>query len=250
MAKLYTYFTHGEFGQIKHDFEQIFVIDVLRATTTMAVALENGVKEIYPVASEQDALEKKEKLKANGVKNVVLAGERRGEKIASFDYGNSPLEFMNKSISGKTVVMTTSNGTQALQKCKDVKSIYILANANLKSTAKMLQPDRDAAIICAGSHLEFSIEDALCAGLFINIAANDAIWEFNDQSRFAVDFIKTRLPSYPPNSVDFYQEIKGGIHARRLFSLNAEKDVKFSCRFDIYESCVIFDGESVYSGRK
>ena len=98
MAKLYTYFTHGEYGHIDHQFEQVYIIDVLRATTTMIVALHNGVNCIYPVETVEEAMSLKKKLSMIHEDGLYLAGERRGEKISGFDLGNSPSNIDNDNL--------------------------------------------------------------------------------------------------------------------------------------------------------
>jgi 2-phosphosulfolactate phosphatase len=89
----------------------VFVIDILRATTSMCAALTHGAKAIIPVASTEEALRLAQTL---GSDDVLLAGEKNCLRIPGFQLGNSPLEMTESAVKGKTIIVTTSNGTQAL----------------------------------------------------------------------------------------------------------------------------------------
>src|SRR5262245_66691650 len=90
----------------------VLVIDVLRASTSIITALINGCAAVIPVTTAEEAHQRAAALPSH---TVLIAGERRGEPLAGFDLGNSPLDFTVERVSGKTLIMTTSNGTQALQ---------------------------------------------------------------------------------------------------------------------------------------
>ena len=93
----------------------VFVIDILRATTTMCAALHNGARALIPVAATEEALRLAQTI---GSADVLLAGERQAVRIPGFHLGNSPLEMTEAAVRGKTLVVTTSNGTQALLACQ------------------------------------------------------------------------------------------------------------------------------------
>ena len=103
--------------------KQVVVIDVLRATTSMVVMLENGAERVNPVASLEEA-------RGWGEKGYLMAGERNGFKVDGFDFGNSPQEFTKDKVGGKSVVMTTTNGTHALSLCKMARIVYVGAFLN------------------------------------------------------------------------------------------------------------------------
>ena len=100
------------------------VIDILRATTNIAMILENGCSAIYPCASPEMALELARKLRQrHGAEKIILGGEQDGNPIEGFDGGNSPLEYTRRRISGKTLILSTSNGTKtlsAVQRCGEI----------------------------------------------------------------------------------------------------------------------------------
>lgn len=141
------------------------VIDVLRAASSIATALANGCNEIIPVAEAQEAFSFAEQFPRA---LLLLAGERHGRRIEGFDLGNSPKEFKPETVAGKTIVMTTTNGTRALLWCEGAEKIYILSLLNLRSITQSLRNcDKDIVIVCSGQDGEESLEDTVCAGLLI-----------------------------------------------------------------------------------
>lgn len=137
------------------------VIDVLRATSTIITALAYGCKEVLPVETVQQA-------RACQQPGDWLGGERFCKKIAGFNAGNSPYEYMDENIRDKKVVLTTTNGTRAIQKSS--KSTHILAGAFINASdcvAIALSLRKDIVLLCAGAQDVFALEDGLCAGLFV-----------------------------------------------------------------------------------
>jgi 2-phosphosulfolactate phosphatase len=144
------------------------VFDVLRATSSMVVALHNGARAILPVASIPEALAIRSQQA-----DVLLAGEREGIRIRTeltggreFDLGNSPREFGREVVGDKTIVMTTTNGTRALRASAHAGRILVASFLNLRATADWLineVPSR-LFLVCAGTREEPAYEDALCAG--------------------------------------------------------------------------------------
>lgn len=140
----------------------VLVVDVLRASTTIIAALAAGCAAVTPVA---DPVEARRRAGAGG---ALLAGERRGEPIAGFDLGNSPLEFTRERVGGRTVVLTTSNGTRALLATREASAIGIAAFVNLTAAADWAAAEgRDLVVVCAGERGRRSLEDHVCAGLLV-----------------------------------------------------------------------------------
>jgi 2-phosphosulfolactate phosphatase len=239
MPKLYTYFTPEEFGHFDHSFSQVFVIDILRATTTITTALINGADSVYPVAGKEEAMAFREKL----VGKVWLAGERKGEKIPGFDKGNSPFEYM-AGCSGVKIVMSTTNGTRALAKVNNFSEVFLLANINLKAVLERAAND-NIAVLCSGSHGEFSLEDALTAGIFIRNLCPRSKWEFNDQSLAASKLAESLSDELFPSAERYLREIRKGIHSRRLIALGAEKDINYAGEFNKFSAVAKLDGKRV-----
>ena len=144
----------------------VLVIDVLRASTSIITALINGCDGVVPVASADEAHQRAAALPAG---TVVIAGERRGEPLAGFDLGNSPLDFTAERVRGKTLIMTTSNGTQALLAARGAAAIGVAGLVNLGAAATWAVGERrDVMLVCAGERGAISLEDHACAGLLVD----------------------------------------------------------------------------------
>lgn len=147
------------------------VFDILRATSTMATALHNGAREMVVVGEIDDAL----RWRASDP-HILLAGERNGQRISAdltgsipFDLGNSPREFVRDRILDRRIVITTTNGTRALQACRGAASLLAASFLNLQATARALlqQPGRRIRLIPAGTGAQTSFEDLLGAGALL-----------------------------------------------------------------------------------
>jgi 2-phosphosulfolactate phosphatase len=137
------------------------VVDVLRASTTIIAALASGADGIVPVAHPDDA-------RSRAGTGVLVAGERRGEKLPGFDLGNSPVEFSATPLLGRTVVFTTSNGTRALLATRGAAAVGIAALVNASAAAAWAAAQRrDVTVVCAGERGALSLEDHVCAGLLV-----------------------------------------------------------------------------------
>jgi len=143
----------------------VVVVDLLRASTTIAVALANGARAVLPAGSTEEALRIAQNLERD---HVVMAGERKSVRIEGFALGNSPLEFTPEAVGGKTVVLSTTNGTQALIAAQGAREVVVGAAVNFSVVVQRaraaLEAAGDLAIVCAGSERRFAIEDAFAAG--------------------------------------------------------------------------------------
>jgi len=142
----------------------VVVIDVVRATTTIVEALANGAGGVFPTASTEEAV----KLAASlGREDALLCGERKGVRVEGFDLGNSPGEFSSDVVTGKKLVMSTTNGTRALVTAAEAELVVVCAFTNLGAVSNFLSSAEDLVIVCAGRQDHFSYDDALCAGHLI-----------------------------------------------------------------------------------
>jgi 2-phosphosulfolactate phosphatase len=143
----------------------VFVIDILRATTSICAALHHGARAIIPVASTEEALRLAQTI---GKSDVLLAGERNCVAIPGFHLGNSPLEMIETTVRGKTLIVTTSNGSQALLACQGAGAVFLASAVNLSAAAERareaLSANQHVLIVCAGREGSFSLDDAYCAG--------------------------------------------------------------------------------------
>lgn len=150
----------------------VAVIDVLRASSSIAAALANGARAVIPLESPDDVVTRAKALERS---DVLLAGERRMLPIPGFDLGNSPLEFTREVVEGKTVLMTTTNGTPAIMNAPGARDVVIASYVNYTAVLTMmrtaLRGGTDVTIVCAGRDRQFAIEDAGCAGRFVHNAS-------------------------------------------------------------------------------
>jgi 2-phosphosulfolactate phosphatase len=148
----------------------VVVVDVLRATTTIAVALYHGAKAVLPAGSTEEALRIAQNLERD---DVLLAGERRSVRIPGFALGNSPHEFEADTVKGKTVVLTTTNGTPALIAAHGAREVIAGSAVNfavmVAKCRQVLEEQGDLAILCAGRERQFALEDAFAAGRLIKV---------------------------------------------------------------------------------
>jgi 2-phosphosulfolactate phosphatase len=146
----------------------VAVIDVLRASTSIAAAVMNGARAVVPFESSEDAVTRS---KAFERSDVLLAGERRTKPIPGFDLGNSPSEFTRDIVEGKTVLMTTTNGTPAITNTAGARDVVVASYVNFTAVQTMLRTalrgGTAITLICAGRERQFGLEDAGCAGRFV-----------------------------------------------------------------------------------
>ena len=146
----------------------VVVIDILRTTTTVIAAMANGAKAVLPAASQDEALRHVANLERDA---VVLAGERKLERIDGFQLGNSPLEMTEDAVRGKTVVMSTTNGTPAIAAAESGAPIIIAAVTNFSAAVvqakEAFEKSQEIVILCSGRDRMFALEDAYAAGRFV-----------------------------------------------------------------------------------
>ena len=163
----------------------VAVIDVLRASTSIAAALANGARAVVPMESSDAAVMRAKSFERA---DVLLAGERKAKPIPGFDLGNSPREFSRSVVEGKTVLMTTTNGTPAIMNTPGARDVVIASYVNYTAVLTMLRTalrgGADITIVCAGRDRQFALEDAGCAGRFVyNVTKKMADVELNDAAQ-------------------------------------------------------------------
>ena len=161
----------------------VAIVDVLRASTTVATALGNGAKTVIPLLGADEVITRSKEFSRSGVK---LAGEQNMLPIAGFDLGNSPQDFTPEAVEGKTILITTTNGTRALLGVTGARDIVIASYVNFTAVLAMMKlaarSNTDITIICGGEEGSFTLEDAACAGRLVraipkrseSVLANDA----------------------------------------------------------------------------
>ena len=142
----------------------VVIIDVFRATSTIAAALHNGAKCVIPVDEVAKAIEISKQI------DGIAAGERDGKLAEGLQHGNSPLEYSKDFIKDKTLVLTTTNGTKLLQMALDNKASTIITGSfpNLSAVCTFLiNENKNVVLGCAGWKDRFNLEDTLFAGAVI-----------------------------------------------------------------------------------
>jgi 2-phosphosulfolactate phosphatase len=160
------------------------VLDILRATSTMVTALGNHALEVIPVAEPEAAFKLQQKA---GIERCLLGGERKGYKIPGFDLGNSPAEYTEAKISGRTVVLCTSNGTKAALWAKEAREVLIGSFLNMIAICdylKSCQVPNDITIVCSGREGNFSLEDFTGAGMIVHLTGSNC--ELTDTAKVAL----------------------------------------------------------------
>lgn len=165
----------------------VVVIDVLRATTTMAYALAAGARSIVPCLEVDEA--RRRRAEANGGDPVLLGGERGGLRIDGFDLGNSPAEYTPERVADHTIYFTTTNGTRALQRCTSAEKVLLGAFVNVSAVAIDLAAAPRVDLVCAGTRGQITRDDTLLAGLLIEKLQrrSPTPCQLNDQAALALD---------------------------------------------------------------
>lgn len=213
------------------------VIDVLRATSTIVTALQNGAKEIIPVASVEFAVKVSGGM-FGGL--TLLGGERNTKKIEGFALGNSPLEYTHDLVNGKSIVLFTTNGTKAIVKAKFSKNLLICSFLNLSIIAKkIVELNNDLEILCAGRNNSFSLEDTYCAGKLIT-ELSKLVEEplLSDTSKASVALSKSFGKSLP-------KMLEDTEHGKILLENGFEEDIKYCCKVNSIEKIPHFSGNVI-----
>lgn len=228
-------FTPAEFRSLRErrlEDAVCVVFDVLRATTSIASALARGAQAVRAVGSISEALEERRRMPS-----ALLAGERGGVRIGGalsggveFDLGNSPREFSAERVAGRVIVMTTTNGTLALQACAGAGEVFAAAFVNLSAVAKAVSASGRSRclLVCGGTGEHAAYEDALAAGAMAEwLGASGA--ELADSALIAAGAwraVKNDLP----------RAIRRSANAGRLLALpDLAADVEFCARMDVFD---------------
>ena len=218
----------------------VAVIDVLRASTTIAAALHNGARAVVPLESPDEAATR---LKAFAREDVVLAGERRMVAISGFDAGNSPLEMVRERVEGKTVLLTTTNGTTALTGVTGARDVVVASYVNFTAVLTMLRAalrgGTDIAVLCAGRERQFSLEDAACAGRYVHhVTKRLGDVDLNDAA-IAATLIDRR---YGENLGRLFE---ASSHGRALAGAGFAEDLRVCATIDAYGVIPIYQERQV-----
>lgn len=198
----------------------VVVVDILRATSAICIAIENNAKGVVPVSSVEEALDYKDK------DNYLLAAERNGKKVRGFKYGNSPLEYYNMDMSNKTLVLTTTNGTKTINIAKRDHDTIIGSFANITSLIKFLKlSTKNIIFLCCGWRGSVNIEDTIfCGAVCDALLRSPKFCTYDDSVLIARNLF---------SSNNLLKIISKSSHSFRLSDSKISKDVKFALKQDL-----------------
>ncbi|HQY12637.1 MAG TPA: 2-phosphosulfolactate phosphatase [Ferruginibacter sp.] len=235
--ELFTCFSPSLLNLYDVDKSIVVIIDVLRATSTIATALFNGAKSIIPVDSVAECIRIGKQI------DSITAGERDGKIAEGLEHGNSPFEYPREFIEGKTLVLTTTNGTKLLHMALDrnAKGVITGSFPNLSAVCDhLLTQNQNVILGCAAWKNRVNLEDTLFAGAVINrIGKNFSI--NCDSSQMAMAIYKEAKP-------DLYKFMKNkeASHYKRLTGFGLEKDIRYCLTEDGANIPVVYgDGKLV-----
>lgn len=213
------------------------VFDVLRATTVMIEALANGAKQIIACETIPKALASRSEIEqltqgdpnAESKTDILMCGERQGLRIEGFDLGNSPFEFPENVVGGKTLVMTTTNGTKAIVHSRLADEILVGAFVNLSALVNELHSRQNVALVCAGTGGEVTGEDVLAAGAVVErLTSTGKFASLNDQAEIArASWEQFKLGQQPLS--ERLRQCRGG---QNLLAHRFERDIDRSAEVD------------------
>lgn len=211
----------------------VVIIDVFRATSTIAAALHNGARCVVPVASVKECVEL-----GLEIPDSITAGERDGKVAEGLSHGNSPLEYPRAFVADKTLVLTTTNGTRLLHMVKDPADIITGSFLNLSAVCDFLvQRGRNVLLACASWKDRFNLEDALFAGAVIERVG--AHFNINCDSACATQSM------YKDAGGQYYEYLKKGAHYKRLSAFGLERDMEYCTTRDVHPVVPILRGREL-----
>ena len=221
-------FSYINTDELAYTGKTTVVIDVLRASTTIIQALQNGAREVIPVASVEFAV------KVSGGMfggQTLLGGERNTKKLEGFALGNSPLEYTPEVVAGKTIILFTTNGSKAIVKAKFSENLFIASFTNLNAVANHLAKlNLDFEILCSGRGNNFSMEDVVCAGkLIAEVQKINKELELTDSAKASVLLSKSAGKS-------LLIMMKQTEHGKVLIENNFTEDIKFCSKINSSET--------------
>lgn len=206
------------------------IIDVFRATSTIAAALDNGAKCVIPVSAVDECIRIGQE-----TNDSITAGERDGKVAEGLQHGNSPLEYAPNFIRGKTLVLTTTNGTRLLHMVQGADTIITGAFLNLSAICNFLiAQDKPVLLGCAAWKDRFNLEDTLFAGAVVNRVA----------SYFSINCDSARAASRLEQSCggNYLDCLKDSSHYHRLSAFGLEEDLAYCTTPDLHPVVPILKG--------
>jgi len=228
-----TCFSPALYPLFKEQDSIVVVVDILRATSAICTAIHHGVASMIPVAGVDEALAYKQQ-------GYLVAAERNAIKLDGFDFGNSPYHFMEESLKGKHIVISTTNGTQAIAAAKNSGEILIGSFLHLDALAKWLHlQNKDIVVLCAGWKNKFNMEDSLFAGALFQELERKGGYDTHCDSTLAMAHLYDRAKH------NLYEFLGRSSHRHRLQDLNLEKDIYYCLTANIFTTIPVYRNGSI-----
>jgi 2-phosphosulfolactate phosphatase len=227
----------------KKDFrgKTVVVIDVLRATTTMIIALENGCSGFIPVSTVEEAMQLAA-LKKDP--DLLLGGERNAMPLEGFHLGNSPRDYRPEKVRGKVVVLTTTNGTQALLAARKAAEVFIGAFLNISALSRRLEETgRDVIIACSGEKSLFCLEDTVCGGAIIDRLEQEGVSLLKNDAAMAAKVL------YEYYEGDIHGMLAGCDWGQYLESVGLGKDLRICAQTDSSQLVPVYREGKIFLDR-
>jgi 2-phosphosulfolactate phosphatase len=198
----------------------VVVIDIFRATSAICTAFQFGVHKMIPVAGLDKAREYKEK-------GFLVGAERDGVPAEGFDFGNSPFSYMTDKIKGQTIVISTTNGTQAIEAARKAKQVVIGSFLNITALCNWLkQQNSEVILLCSGWKNRFSMEDTLFAGAVADRLSASSLPYLLGDAALAAKYMFLSAQKNP------YRLLHESSHKKRLHALGLKEDIKYCLSVD------------------
>lgn len=211
-----TCFLPGQYPLYAQDMGIVVVIDILRATSAMVTAFEHGVRSIIPVGTIEEARN------YIGRDDYIAAAERNGEVVEGFSVGNSPIAFAQMDLKGKTIVMTTTNGTRAINLASGAKKVVIGSFLNLTAlTDWLVKQNENVLLLCSGWKDKFNLEDSVFAGAVMERLLESGKFGMEEDSSISAKYL------YMAARDNVMSLLRSAPRRKRLESLNLYEDVKY-----------------------
>ncbi|GHT23952.1 putative 2-phosphosulfolactate phosphatase [Planctomycetales bacterium] len=200
------------------------VIDVLRATTVIACAASAGIKNFIPVTDIDEAKRIKKQFPPD---SVILGGERQGLPIDGFDLGNSPQHYTPQQVAGKTLIITTTNGTVAMHAATSADKIVLAAFVNARSVVEVLKNEERIAIICSGTYGKETTEDLLLAGTLVSRLTALRNYDLDETAKKVRELWNDHFTV--PEITELLRQSTGG---QNLIRLGLDEDITAAAQLD------------------
>lgn len=233
MNTIQTCYSPALFHLFAEDQAIVVVVDVLRATSAICTAIHQGVEKMIPVAGLEEARRYKQM-------GYLVAAERNAIKQEGFDFGNSPFHYIDEDLSGKTIAISTTNGTQAVEAARSAQTVLIGSFLNISALAAWIaEQERNVIVLCAGWKNKFNLEDSLFAGGLAEKLLATGKFSTMCDSTIAAGYLFKMAEN------DLYGFLENSSHRKRLKDLHLENDIQYCLTMDTMTTIPILRGDGL-----